>query len=163
MGGGEAVAVLRFENVLVRAALPTDAERLTALAQRSKAHWGYDAAFMQSAVPELTITPSIIERHVVFLAESGGLVLGFYVLSEEQGLPLLRDLWVDPSAIGTGLGRQLWRHMLGQARERAYRVVRIESDPHAEGFYAKMGARRVGVVESKVVAGRALPLMEIEV
>jgi hypothetical protein len=39
--------------------------------------------------------------------------------------------------------------MLAQARQRAYRVVRIESDPHAEGFYSKMGARRVGFVESK--------------
>jgi GNAT superfamily N-acetyltransferase len=149
-------------SVTIRPALPTDAERLTELALRSKAYWGYDGAFMERAAPELVITQSTIERHVVFVAESGKLVLGFYVLSEERGLPLLSDLWVDPPAIGTGLGRQLFGHMLEQARRRAYRVVRIESDPHAEGFYARMGAKRVGLVESKAIAGRMLPLMVIE-
>jgi GNAT superfamily N-acetyltransferase len=149
-------------GIAVRPALPTEADELTALALRSKAHWGYDAAFLQKAAPELTVTPSVIERHAAFVAERGGRIGGFYVLGEEESIPVLSHLWVDPPAIGTGLGSRLWEHMLRQARQRAYRVVRIESDPNAEGFYAKMGARRVGVVESKSIAGRLLPLMEIE-
>jgi GNAT superfamily N-acetyltransferase len=147
---------------VLRRARPDEAATLTAIALRSKAHWGYDAAFMRAAVPELTITPELVEHSATHVADAAGDVLGFYVLSVEQGVPTLRDLWVEPRAIGTGVGAMLWRHMLGEARARGYAAVRIESDPYAEGFYSKMGARRVGEVRSKIIEGRVLPLMEVE-
>jgi GNAT superfamily N-acetyltransferase len=146
---------------VVRAALPSEAATLTALAIRSKAHWGYDAAFMERAAADLEITPEVIEGATAFVVESGTEVVGFYVLAVADGLPMLRDLWVEPVAIGTGVGSRLWMHMLGQARRLGYPTVRIQSEPNAEGFYVKMGARRVGSVESSVVKGRMLPLMEI--
>jgi len=146
---------------VVRAALPSEARALTALAIRSKAHWGYDAAFMERAALDLEMTPELIEGAAVFVAESGTDVLGFYVLASADGVPMLRDLWVDPAAIGMGVGARLWAHMLEQARRLGYRTVRIQSEPNAEGFYVKMGARRVGFAESTVVKGRMLPLMEI--
>jgi GNAT superfamily N-acetyltransferase len=146
---------------VVRAALPGEARALTALAIRSKAHWGYDDAFMERAAVDLEITPELIEGATAFVAESGTDVVAFYVLAVVDGVPMLRDLWVDPAAIGNGVGAQLWTHMLEQARRLGYRAVRIQSEPNAEGFYVKMGARRVGSVESTVVEGRMLPLMEI--
>jgi GNAT superfamily N-acetyltransferase len=149
--------------ILLRAALPSDATGLTALAIRSKAHWGYDAAFMERAAPDLEITPELIEGATAFVAETGTDVVGFYVLASADGVPMLRDLWVEPGAIGTGVGARLWAHMLEQARRLGYRAVRIQSEPNAEGFYVKMGARRVGFAESTVVKGRMLPLMEIAI
>jgi GNAT superfamily N-acetyltransferase len=130
---------------------------------RSKAHWGYDAAFMEAAVAELTIPPEVITTAAVYVAEADREVLGVYVLSVEEGHPTLRDLWVEPARIGTGVGSMLWRHMLGVARILGHRTVRVQSDPNAEAFYLKMGARRIGTVPSTVVANRALPLLEIDV
>jgi len=145
----------------VRAALPSEARALTALAIRSKAHWGYDAAFMERAAHDLEITPELVEGAAVFIAENGTDVLGFYVLASADGVPMLRDLWVEPAAIGSGVGTRLWAHMLEQARRLGYRTVRIQSEPNAERFYVKMGAHRIGFVESTVVKDRMLPLMEI--
>lgn len=146
----------------LRPALPAEAAELTALAIRSKAHWGYDATFMALAAPDLQITPELLGGTMAFVAQSGALPLGFYVLAVVDGVPMLRDLWVDPAAIGTGVGKRLWTHMLEQARSVGYGTVRITSEPNAEGFYVKMGARRIGSVESSVVKGRMLPLMEID-
>jgi len=146
-----------------RRAEPSEASLLTALAKRSKAHWGYDAAFMAAAAPELTISAELIATAAVHVAETDGEVRGVYVLSIEEGRPTLRDLWVDPAAMGTGVGTRLWRHMRGEARARGYAAVRIASDPHAEPFYLRMGARRVGVIPSTVLAGRSLPLLEIDI
>jgi predicted N-acetyltransferase YhbS len=151
----------------IRRARPEEAVQLTELAMRSKAHWGYDAAFMRAAVPDMTIAPEMLEEATAFVAEDGaGEVAGFYVLAveeeDEEEVPTLRDLWVEPRAIGTGLGAALWRHMIDQARLLGYRTVRIVSEPNAEGFYRKMGARRVGEIASRVVEGRMLPLMEVE-
>ena len=114
---------------------------------------------MRAATPDLTIAPDLIARATAYVAERAGDLVGVYVLSIEGGQPTLRDLWVDPPAIGTGVGSALWRHMLSEARRLGHAAVRIESDPHAEAFYAKMGARRVGFVASTVVPGRELPLM----
>jgi GNAT superfamily N-acetyltransferase len=147
----------------IRPARPDESAQLTALAVRSKAHWGYDDAFMRAALPELTIAPDLIARATVNVAERAGDLVGVYVLSLEDGGPTLRDLWVNPPAIGTGVGSALWRHMLLEARRLGYAAVRIESDPNAEAFYVRKGARRVGVVLSTVVAGRELPLMTVDV
>jgi GNAT superfamily N-acetyltransferase len=149
-------------DVVIRRAAPPEAGALTALAIRSKAHWGYDASFMAAATRELTIAPELIERATCFVAERSA-VVGFYVLAVEDDVPMLLDLWVDPAAMRSGIGSALFEHMVGQAQALAYRRVRIESDPNAEPFYRAMGARHVGTVASKVVPGRTLPLMEIEV
>jgi hypothetical protein len=42
---------------VVRRALPSEATVLTALARRSKAHWGYSEEFMRSCENELTYLP----------------------------------------------------------------------------------------------------------
>ena len=38
----------------------------------------------------------------------------------------------------------------------------IVADPNAEGFYLRMGARRVGEEDSEVVDGRRLPIMLLD-
>jgi hypothetical protein len=48
-----------------------------------------------------------------------------------------------------------------RAAARGASVLRIASDPHAEGFYRRFGARLVGYVES-LPAGRRLPRLELE-
>jgi hypothetical protein len=151
---------------VIRRALPSEAAVLTALAMRSKAHWGYDAAFMERAAGEMMIAAELLgAAAAAFVAqrEAAVEVLGFYVLCLENGVPTLRDLWIEPVAIGTGVGRRLWMHMLGEARRLRFPAVRIVSEPNAQGFYAKMGARTVGEVESPVVKGRMLPVMEVVV
>jgi hypothetical protein len=39
------------------------------MALRSKAHWGYDEAFMQQVADELTVTPEMVRRCDVMVAE----------------------------------------------------------------------------------------------
>jgi GNAT superfamily N-acetyltransferase len=149
--------------LIIRRATAGDAGVMSALVLRSKAHWGYDETFMRRALPELTITPALIDRACAYVAERDGTMVGLYVIDVPDGVPTLCDLWVEPAAIGTGLGRTLWAHMLEQARALGHRALLIESDPNAEGFYLKMGARRVGQRASKIMEGRMLPVMEAEV
>lgn len=51
--------------------------------------------------------------------------------------------------------------MLATAAELRLPRIRIHSDPHAEAFYVKMGAVRIGEIESTVFPDRKLPLMEL--
>ena len=146
-----------------RRAHPDEAAALTALALRSKRHWRYDEAFMGAALAAMEITPEAIADSIAIVAERDAARVGFYVLGVEPEGPTLRDLWLEPTTIGTGLGAMLWTHIIGEARAAGFRTVRLVSDPHAAGFYARMGAQYVGDVESVAVKGRMLPAFEIEV
>jgi len=143
---------------MIRDATPDDAEALSALALRSKAHWGYDDAFMAACVDELTVTPAKLGDWTVRLYEDGGTTAGFYALSSESGSAIAELFFVDPPAIGTGVGRALWADMVDKAAMDSV-TLRIESDPQAEGFYARMGAVRTGTCESASIPGRRLPVL----
>ena len=97
----------------IRPAHPDEAGLLTSIALWSKAHWGYDTAFMQACVPALTLTPAHIQAEPFFVLEEDGLVLGFGGLRVEGDEAELTNLFVDPDAIGRGYGRRLWCHAVG--------------------------------------------------
>ncbi len=150
-------------SLAFRRARPDEAATLTSLALRSKRHWGYDDAFMRAAHDAMQIPPELISTSVTVVAERAGALVGFYILSLEANVPTLRDLWLEPAAIGSGSGALLWKHALASARGEGFRTLRLVSDPHAAGFYAKMGARRVADVESVAVRGRMLPAFDVDV
>jgi GNAT superfamily N-acetyltransferase len=148
----------------IRPARTTEADALSALAFRSKAHWGYSAEFMAACRAELTVHVGDIRAGRVLVAESDSALLGFYCLAEPRdGRAELDALFVDPAAIGRGVGRTLLREAVTQARARGALIVEIQADPHAEAFYVRAGARRIGERASGSIPGRLLPMLEIAV
>lgn len=57
---------------------------------------------------------------------------------------MLDHLWVRPDHIGMGIGRALFTHAMTHAAELGAEEVELEADPHAAGFYERMGAQRIG-------------------
>lgn len=147
--------------MLLRAALPDDAEALGELAFRSKAYWGYDEAFMAACRDELTIAPDEVAARRTTVAERDGTVVGFATLDGEPPEGELGMLFVDPAGIGTGVGRLLFEHMADMARRLGFARLTIDADPNAEPFYRAMGAERVGSVPSGSIPGRTLPLLAL--
>jgi GNAT superfamily N-acetyltransferase len=137
----------------LRPARPDEARLLSNLALRSKAHWGYNDSFLAACKHELTIRRGEMAARHVTVAEVDGAVAGHYTIDGHE----LGQLFVDPAHIGRGVGRALWRHAVGVARELGIETLAIDSDPFAEGFYLAMGATRVGSVPSGSIAGRELP------
>lgn len=146
----------------IRRANRDEACALSDLALRSKGHWGYDSAFLDASRADLTVAAADIDAGGVFAAVDGDVLLGFYTLAGEGDDAELVDLFVAPEAIGQGIGRLLWDHAVGTATERGCHTMTFQSDPHAEGFYQAMGARRIGDSPSTVFPGRILPLMRFD-
>ncbi len=145
----------------IRRARPEEAEVLTELAIRSKGHWGYDTAVLAACRAELTFTADDLTRAVTFVADGPGGPVGFYrLLVRDDGICELDDLFVDPTAIGSGVGKRLWAHTVAQAAAAGCMEITIQSDPFAEGFYQAMGAKRIGESESGSVPGRMLPVLK---
>ena len=146
--------------MIIQAANPAEAAELSALAMRSKAHWGYDQAFMRHVRDELTYQPAQLLTNPTFVARNGAQLLGFYQLirlADERCE--LEALFVDPAAMGQGVGQSLFRHMTQFCAAHGVIEVVIQSDPFAEGFYLQAGCVRVGSQPSASIPGRELPLL----
>ncbi len=142
-----------------RAAPPSQpTARLSALAFRAKAHWGYDTAFMERVRPALTLCADDLAQRRVVVALLDERIVAFYAFTTYDGATFLDDLWVDPPQIGHGLGTQAWQHAVATASSAGEASFLIESDPFAEGFYLRMGALRIGERISPQT-GRSLPLL----
>jgi N-acetylglutamate synthase-like GNAT family acetyltransferase len=149
---------------LIRRALPEEAALLTELTLRSKAHWGYSHALIEEWRDIMKVAPELIRNHPVYVLENTGRVCGYYSLEHPDGDQImLENLFIDPDFIGSGAGRALLHHALALAASLGYRSVCLESDPHAEGFYLKMGAIRIGERPAPIPGEpqRVLPKMRI--
>lgn len=146
----------------IRKALESDSERLSQIAFASKAHWNYPETWLSEWRPQLTISAAYIVQNEVYVAKVDDQIAGFYALQVDGDTARLDHLWLDPQSIGAGFGRALYLHAIDTARSRKCRVVNIDSEPNAEGFYSKMGASRVGEVYAPVLGSeRYLPLMRV--
>ena len=147
--------------ITVRFARPEEADALTSLCQRSKAHWGYDAGFMALSEASLTIPPGLILTGRVLAAERDGALVGMASLEPlEDGVFDLLHMFVDPDAIESGVGRTLFAATAELARSLGGKRLSILADPYAEAFYKRMGARRIGGAPSDAVPDRMLPVLE---
>jgi ribosomal protein S18 acetylase RimI-like enzyme len=139
----------------IRRAGPADEPRIREIAAQSKGYWGYDEERLREWATRLDLTREI------WLAEEDGEPIGWLaLLPPEDGVVELDDLWVDPAAIGRGVGTELFRFACDRARERGGRALRCEAEPNAVGFYERMGAATIGTARSSW--GRRNPVMRVE-
>ncbi len=85
-----------------------------------------------------------------WVAERGGAILGYATTSpaKDEWLPPpdgageLTNLYLDPDAIGSGVGRRLYEHAAADLRERGFNplvVWAFRDNPLARRFYERMG------------------------
>ncbi|MDF2369951.1 MAG: GNAT family N-acetyltransferase [Rhizobiaceae bacterium] len=153
------------DPVSVRLADVSEREPLTQLCLRSKAHWGYDAAFMELCRDALTVDPLAITQKRVLVAQLGVQLAGVAalgVMDADDGFEI-GQFFVEPALMGKGVGRHLFEAMIELARAENISCLTILSDPHATSFYQKMGAQMIGMAPSDAIPGRSLPLLRIDI
>ncbi len=155
-----------MREITIRPARAEEADRLSDICRRAKAHWGYDAAFMVASDEALTITPAMIARGRVLVAESAE----HEILGVASAEPLaaigafdLGHMFVEPDAMGTGVGRKLFEAIVVLVAAEGGKKLVILADPNAEEFYRRVGAKCLGDAPSDSIPGRRLPLLEFEI
>ncbi len=139
-----------FMTLLLRPARPDEAPLLTALSLRSKAYWGYDAAFMRACVDELTLKPVDLTPDRLMVATMDEKLAGVARVAPLDLDADLLALFVDPDHMGNGVGRALFDWSLRAARAMGAARLMIEADPGAEPFYARMGAQTIGTAPLRI-------------
>ncbi|WP_231920056.1 GNAT family N-acetyltransferase [Microlunatus soli] len=145
----------------IRPARAEEHATISALALRSKGHWGYSPEFLQACRAELTYRAEDCGTGM-WVADDGTGPLGFSRLAGVPPDGELAALFVDPDAIGTGCGRLLLEHILREAAARGFRRLDLDADPGAEPFYRHFGATRIGSSPSGSIPGRVLPRLRFD-
>jgi N-acetylglutamate synthase-like GNAT family acetyltransferase len=159
------VTVAKTTAGVLRPARAEEAQALSQLALRSKAHWGYSQEFIDACRDELSYSAAdILSPHMEFVVlEAAGVYVGFYALQRLSQTDIELDaLFVTPTCIGRGFGRRLLEDAQRAAAKRGAIRLTIQGDPNAEQFYLAAGARRTGATESASVPGRLLPTFVID-
>jgi GNAT superfamily N-acetyltransferase len=145
----------------LRPAREADCERLRDITVASKGSWEYPPAQTRAWVESLDISAAMLERTETVVAEVDGRVVAWaQLLPPAAGVCVFDHLWVDPAAMGAGVGTALFRWAAARARTLGAVVVEWEGEPNAVGFYERMGGRRVRTVTSEW--GRQLPVMAVD-
>lgn len=129
-------------------AKPGDGAVLTEIALAAKRHWAYPEEWIDAWRDSLTIRPETIASNETYIAMEQDRAAGFYQLTTDNEGLRLEHLWILPDAIGRGFGRALFEHAVARGKAFGASSFQIESDPNAESFYLRMGARRIGVNET---------------
>lgn len=148
----------------IRIRTPDVAElpELSELCLRSKAIWGYDADFMAACRAELTLHPDELLASHIAIAEQAGAIRGVVQVKQIGEEADLTKLFVDPSALRSGVGKILFGWASDAARRMGARSLVIEADPDAAPFYRRLGARDAGLVPSGSIVGRMLPKLVLD-
>ena len=149
-------------RIEIRRANPEEADTLTEIAHAAKRHWNYPESWIQQWQTDLTISGEFIRTHEVFAATINGEIAGCCALVMTDSLAEIEHMWIRPEQMGSGVGRALFEYARARAVERGASVLELSADPYAEGFYARMGAKRVGEIPADMDGQmRVLPRMRI--
>lgn len=147
-------------SVEIRNADSAEAARLTEIAFAAKRFWRYPDAWIEIWRDELTIEPDYIANNRVLCAIIDGEIIGWCGLVLEPDCAWIEHCWVDPPAIGRGIGRRLLDRLIEQAHALGAAEIKTIADPNAADFYAKAGFRYVGEHPS-APPGRMLPVLAL--
>jgi GNAT superfamily N-acetyltransferase len=149
--------------IIIRRVTPNEATVLTHIALSAKRHWGYPGRWMEIWTPQLTFTPEYFEEDESWAAVDDEMPIGFYTLQERNGNAWLENLWVLPERIGKGVGKRLFLHAMSRSLDLGFKILQLEADPNAAGFYEKMGMHKIGERHSEIEGQpRKLPIMEMK-
>ena len=148
---------------MIRPAAADEASVLTNMALEAKRYWGYPEHWIKHWESDLTISSDFIHDNHVYVAEENGQIQGFYALIVTGTKAELDHMWVKPTLIGTGIGKELFLDAMERAAALKVSAVEISSDPNAAGFYRRMGATEIGETDASFDGvTRKLPRLKIE-
>ena len=142
----------------------TDAKKLTELTIRSKSHWNYSKQQIEDWRDDLTISEAYItEKEVYKLVDNKDSIIGYYSYFKIDSLNVkLENLFVEPKFIGRGFGKILMADFLKRIKKTKAEKIILDSDPNSEKFYAQIGFKVIGKLETSI-KDRFLPIMELKI
>jgi GNAT superfamily N-acetyltransferase len=165
--------MMDLRKIEINKAQDTDCDILTEISFAAKRHWNYPENYYDVWKDELTITEDYINHGIVYKAQLGDLILGFYSIVEnksdfysgetfvKKGF-WLEHIFIKPDYHKFGIGRLMINHAKSISKNMGTNNLLIFVDPNAKGFYDKVGADYLYDSKSSI-PGRLIPVYDLKV
>ena len=142
--------------VSIRHAVTADAGALGEVYRRSSLSNEGDRAALLSHPEALEFSDLAVKEHRVRVAVVDDRIVGFVTLLPTGQTGELEDLFVDPDWMLHGIGRRLVLDALETAREQGLMQIEVTANPHALGFYEKVGFVTDGMTQTPFGPGHRM-------
>lgn len=161
------------KKYMIRSAQQDEAQLLTEISFAAKGYWNYPEEYYAIWKNELTITPEYIEKNDILVYERDGAAVGYYAIVELHedieisGIKICKGYWlehmfINPKHIGKGIGTRMFDNLRGRCSAKGISQLHILADPHARGFYEKMGCEYLREFPS-TIENRTTPYMLLRI
>jgi len=162
-----------LSKIMINKAIDNDSNILTVISFAAKRHWNYPDKYYDLWKDELTITKDYIRQSILYKAQFGDLIVGFYSIVEnksdfysgetfvKKGF-YLEHIFIRPEYHKFGIGRLMIDHAKKISENNGIDNLLIFVDPYAKGFYDKIGADYLYDSKSSI-PGRLIPLYDLKV
>jgi len=162
-----------LSKIMINKAIDNDSNILTEISFAAKRHWNYPDKYYDLWKDELTITKDYIRQSILYKAQFGDLIVGFYSIVEnksdfysgetfvKKGF-YLEHIFIRPEYHKFGIGRLMIDHAKKISENNGIDNLLIFVDPYAKGFYDKIGADYLYDSKSSI-PGRLIPLYDLKV
>ena len=124
--------------------------------EQAKREYGIDAQAESEQGLSTSIDELLVARGRLYLVEREGVPVGLGGLKPiSDGIAEIKRMYIQPSARGHGLGRQLLEQLLADARALDFRLIRLESAafmPEAHALYRSAGFRDIAPYDGREFA-----------
>ncbi len=145
-----------------------DCEILSQIAYASTRYLNYPEEYFLRWKEDLTITEEYLRANTVRKLMLVNETIGFYSIElneTEQTMESVyieKGYWLDhffikPEHIGLHFGKMMFLDCLSYCRKHEIKEIKIFVDPKSEGFYQKMGCKKVRMSKSSAT-GREIPV-----
>ena len=145
-----------MEQIELRRAVAGDSDGLTECIRAAYA--AYDGRI--SDLPDVTAgIAEDIARDVVWIAESGGAIVGGLVMRLAGDVAHIANLAVHPDGAGAGLGKRLMRRAEEQVHDAGVQEMRLATHvdlTEVQAFYARLGWSEFARAGNKVEMAKTL-------
>ena len=150
------------EDMIFEPATIDDVEELSAVAIRSKRHWGYSKEAMELWNQNLTITEDFVNTHTVIKATLEDEIVGFFALEEIKPTTRIAQYWIDTPYMRKGYGSVMYDYLKNYLKSKNVEKVTLVMDPNGLAFFERKGAKILSKIEHKV-KNKFLYIVEIPV
>jgi GNAT superfamily N-acetyltransferase len=134
----------------IRFGVPEERAELEELQRSASLIWEEYRADLLAHPDAIQLPLSQLQENRVRVAERASRRAGFsVVIPKSAGVSELDGLFVEPEYWGAGVGRALITDAVRLARDQGAGAIEVTANPRAEGFYEKLGFRRIGFAKTR--------------
>ena len=118
------------------------------------------AVNLDAFIEKYTIDKSCLLTNLSYVLYENDRMIGFFMLIGKGYEYELEYFYIEHSRLGKGLGKILWNYLNDICIENNIPNVSIVCGKYVTGFYLKMGAEKIGEIDSKINHEEKIELLQ---